>query len=97
MTRLFSQEAYKLKNKWSIQYISNPDNLDTASQMIVDGNILPALQIAKSALSNLSGSIVFIDGVQMKSALVDFYNILIESMPQSIGNALPDDSFYYVA
>ena len=83
--------------KQSIQYISNPDNLDAASQMIVDGNVLPALQIAKSALSNLSDSIVFIDGVQMKSALVDFYKVLIESMPQSIGNALPDDSFYYVA
>ena len=82
--------------KASIEFISNPENLDTAAQMIVDGSVLPALPIAKSALSNLSGSIVFIDGEQMKSALLDFYAVLLDSMPQSIGNSLPDDSFYYV-
>ncbi len=81
--------------KASIEYIATPNNLESAAQMIVEGNVLPALPIAKSALSNLSGSIVFIDGNNMKSALTDFYSVLMESMPQAIGNVLPDDAFYY--
>ena len=81
--------------KNSIEYISNPQNLDSAAEMIVNANVLPALPIAKSALTNLSGSIVFIDGSAMKEALVDFYSVLLESMPEAIGNKLPDDSFYY--
>ena len=83
--------------KSSIDFISNMENLDVSAQMIVDGGVLPALPIAKSALANLAGSIVFIDGEAMKSTLVDFYTVLLETMPAAIGNALPADSFYYGA
>ena len=81
--------------KDSINYISNPDNLDSAAQMIYDMGVLPKLQIAKKSLANLKGSIAYIDGEEMKAALNEFYNVLIDSMPQSIGNKLPDNAFYY--
>ena len=73
--------------KASIEYIGDGENLDSAAQMIVDAGVLPALPVAKKALKNLYGSIEYIDGAEMKNALVGFYN--------AIDLALPDDSFYY--
>ena len=55
--------------------------------MIVENGIIPALPIAKSALTNLYGSIVYIDGADMQAALVSFYD--------AIGNSQPSDEFYY--
>ena len=81
--------------KSSVEYIANPENLDNAAQMIFDVGVLPKLPIAKKSLANLGNSIAYVDGVQMKEALVEFYNVLLESMPQSIGNKLPSDGFYY--
>lgn len=73
--------------KASIEYVNNKENLDTAAQMIVDAGVLPKLPIAKNALSNLYGSIVFQSGAEMKASLIAFYT--------AIGQALPDDGFYY--
>ena len=71
----------------SIEYIGNKKNIDTAAQMIFDAGVLPSAGIAKSALTNLNGSIVYVDGDGMKDALISFYT--------AIGQALPDNSFYY--
>lgn len=80
----------------SINYISDLTNLDTSAQLIVEGGVLPALPIAKSALSNLSSSIVFLAGEDMKASLIEFYSVLLDTMPNAIGNALPNNAFYYV-
>ena len=79
--------AFLLQYKSSIDYINNPENLDSAANMIVSAGIIPKLPIAKSALSNLYGSIVYQDGEVMKNTLVSFYN--------AIGMSLPSDNFYY--
>ena len=71
----------------SINYVNDSSNLDSAAQMIVDANVLPKLPVAKGALVNLYGSIVYQDGAEMKESLVAFYN--------AIGQALPDDAVYY--
>lgn len=81
--------------KASIEYIANSENLDNAAQMIVDAGVIPKLPIAKKSLANLNGSIVYLDGREMKDALIEFYNVLLESMPQSIGAKLPGEDFYY--
>ena len=73
--------------KASIEYINNKDNHASAAQMIVDAGVLPKLPIAKNALTNLYGSIVYIDGQNMENALKGFYT--------AIGLASPDDEFYY--
>ena len=80
-------DAFLADYKSSIEYIATPANHDAAAQMIVDAGILPKLPIANSALTNLYGSIVYIDGAEMKYALEGFYT--------AIGYALPDNSFYY--
>ena len=73
--------------KSSVDYIADKGNADTSAQMIVDAGVLPALPIAKSALANLYGSIVYLDGEDMKDNLKGFYN--------AINIKQPDDSFYY--
>ena len=80
-------DAFLAEYKSSIEYIADSANHDTAAQMIVDAGILPKLPIANAALTNLYGSIVYIDGEEMKAALEGFYN--------AIGYDLPADSFYY--
>ncbi len=82
-----SVDAFLAEYKTSIEYIADPANHDASAQMIVDAGILPKLPVANSALTNLYGSIVYIDGAEMKSALEGFYT--------AIGYALPADSFYY--
>ena len=73
--------------KNSIEFIGNKDNKTEAANMIVSAGILPKLPIAQSALTNLDGSIVYMDSENMKNALVGFYD--------AIGISRPDDSFYY--
>ena len=82
-----SVDAFLADYKASIEYIGAGENLDSAAQMIVDAGVLPKLPVAKKALANLYGSIVYIDGADMKSALEGFYD--------AIGLKKPADSFYY--
>ena len=74
--------------KASIEYINTPANIDSSVAMITDAGIIPATGLAKKALSNLYGSIAYIDGEYMKATLTAFYN--------AIGQAMPGESFYYV-
>ena len=71
----------------SIKYINEKSNLDSSSEMIAAAGILPKAALAKKALLNLYGSIIYIDGVAMKTALKGFYTV--------INQAQPADSFYY--
>ena len=73
--------------KASIEYVNTPENLSSAAQMIVDGGVIPALPVATKSLTNLYGSIVYLDGANMKSALENFYD--------AIDLKKPDSSFYY--
>ena len=81
--------------KASVDYIADASHSDESAQKIVDAGVLPKLPIAKAALGNLKGSIVFREGKEMKDTLVSFYGVLLTSAPASIGGALPSDAFYY--
>ena len=80
-------DSFLEEYKASIEYINNPENLDSAAQMIVDGSVIPQLPIAKKSLQNLYGSITYLDGADMKFALENFYTV--------INLKLPDDKFYH--
>lgn len=73
--------------KASIEFVNAPENKEAAAQMIVDAGVLPKLPIAQKALSNLYGSISYVDGADMKAALKAFYD--------AIALKQPDDAFYY--
>ena len=40
-------------------------------------------------------SLTFVTGQEMKTTLEDYYTILFQVEPKSIGGGLPYDSFYY--
>lgn len=81
-------DEFLAKYKSSIEYINAPANKDSAAAMITEAGIIPKLVMANKALTNLYGSIVYIDGEDMKNALNSFYT--------AIGQSLPDESIYYV-
>ncbi len=76
--------------KASVEYISAGS--DDAISMIVSAGILPNETIAKKALPGCN--ICFLEGAEMKSALVTFYEKIYAANPASIA-AIPDDGFYY--
>ncbi len=73
--------------KASVDYMINPENFDSAAEYIQKAGIIPSLPLAKQSLSELTDSLVFMEGAEMKEALIAFYN--------AIGIALPDESIYY--
>ena len=73
--------------KMSVEYIGNIENIDSAAGYVVETGVMTAVPAAKKALTNLDGSIAYLDGSEMKTALIYFYT--------AIGVKLPDDSFYY--
>lgn len=80
-------DAFLAEYESSIEFINSKENNEEAANMIYNAGILPKAAIAKRALNNLYGSIVYMDGAEMKAALKSFYQV--------IGIALPDDEFYY--
>lgn len=82
-----SVDAFLEEYKASVQYMTNPDNFDSAAEYIQKTEIVPALPLAKSCLKELRDSLVFIEGKEMKEALIAFYN--------AIGTTLPAEDIYY--
>ncbi len=81
-------DAFLAEYKSSIDYISAPANIDSAANYVAETGVMAAAPAAKKALTNLGGAIAYIDGADMKNALIAFYN--------AIGVAsLPSDDFYY--
>ena len=80
-------DSFLAEYKASIEYINTPANLSTSAQMIVDAGVIPKLPVSTKALTNLYGSIVYLDGDEMKAALENFYTVIELKKPES--------SFYY--
>lgn len=83
----YTLNAFLDEYKASVEFIGNPENINSAADYIQKTTILPKLPVALSALRGLEGSIAYIDGEEMKNALVNFYS--------AIGVSLPAESFYY--
>lgn len=80
-------DTFLAEYKASIEYIGNPENINSAANYVVETGVMGAAPAAIKAITNLGDAISYIDGDDMKIALEAFYN--------AIGVALPDDSFYY--
>ena len=78
--------------KNSINYMSNPDNIDSAAKYVAEAKIMGAEPLAKKALTNLGHSIAYVDGENMKKTLEYVYTVFGNKV---IGGKLPDDNFYY--
>lgn len=85
-------EAFLTEYKSSMEYMANIENVNTAAEYIINSTILPNLEPAKKALVQLSEGLKYIDGDEMKTTLVNTYNIFGLTL---IGGKLPDENFYY--
>ena len=79
----------------SIEYMSDPDNLEEAAELVAQYGITANANIAKAAIPQCN--LVCLTGDEMKSVLEAYYQVLFDADPTSIGGALPDASFYYGA
>lgn len=84
--------AFLSEYEASINFIADSKNLEIAAGYVVDAGVLDAVPAAKKSLTNLGDAIAYIDGAEMKTILVDFYNAIGLNL---IGGKLPDDKFYY--
>ena len=86
-------EAFLAAYERSINYISDPANSADASALVAQYEFAPNDKVAARAIPQCS--LTFITGQEMKTTLEDYYTILFQTAPASIGGGLPYDSFYY--
>ena len=77
----------------SIAYMADLDNRADAAALMVEYGFAPNVKVAEEAIPQCS--LACMPGVQMKAVLEDYYEILFQAAPESIGGGLPYDSFYY--
>lgn len=74
----------------SVDYVNN--NVAEAAQLVEKYGIINAA-VAEKAIPKCN--IVCITGEEMKEKLSGYYDVLFEQKPESVGGAVPADSFYY--
>ena len=86
-------EAFLNAYEESIAYMSNPDNLTDAAELVAQFGITPNAKVAEMAIPQCN--LTYVTGKEMHTMLEDYYSILFQTAPDSIGGGLPYDSFYY--
>ena len=76
----------------SVEYVTADS--DAAAADIVAAGIVGAEPIAKAAIPRCG--ISFITGEACKAVLDDYFQVMFDSDPKSLGGALPDDAIYYM-
>jgi NitT/TauT family transport system substrate-binding protein len=79
------------KYEQSIRLVNQ--NVTEAAELIAKHDILPNAKVAEQAIP--LSNIVYIDAVTGKSYLNDFFSILYQFSPESIGGKMPDEGLYY--
>lgn len=79
-------EEYQMSTQWL------NENLDEGAKL-VEKYIDVKEPMAKKAIPFCN--ITYIEGDDMKSALLGYYNVLFELKPEAVGGKLPEDDFYY--
>lgn len=85
-------DAFLDEYKESIKFTNN--NPGEAGLLIAEYDILPSAELARLAIPN--SNIVFIEGNEMKNKISNLYNVFFIAQPRSIGDAIPDEDFYYI-
>ena len=86
-------EAFLKAYEESITYMSNPDNIADAAELVAQYGITPNAKVAEMAIPQCN--LTYVTGKEMHTMLEDDYSILFQTAPDSIGGGLPYDSFYY--
>ncbi|WP_066458353.1 ABC transporter substrate-binding protein [Anaerotruncus rubiinfantis] len=87
-------KAFLENYRASVEFVTDPANLDAAAELVVARGIIPKAPIAKAAIPECS--IVFKTGEEMKTIASGFYQVLFDADPQSVGGKLPDENLYFL-
>jgi len=77
--------------KSSIEYVNT--NIPEAAKLVEKHGILPKSKLAELAIPKCN--IVYMDAFENQDRLNNYYKILFDFNPKSIGGKLPDSNFYY--
>ena len=75
----------------SIAYVT--ENPQQGAELIAQYGITPSATIAQAAIPQ--ANLVYVDGLDLKG-ISDYYWVLYDADPTSIGGSIPDDAFYYI-
>jgi len=74
--------------------ISYTENASDVSKLVEKYAIMDSAKAAEKAIPNCN--IVYYDGKDMKTMITNFYKVLYDANPASVGGKLPGDDFYYI-
>jgi NitT/TauT family transport system substrate-binding protein len=84
-------ETFMDHYKESVEWVN--ENPTDASLLVEKYEVLPKAKIAELAIPK--SNIVFVEGDDMQTQMESILNMLVGSIPASIGGQLPDEAFYY--
>lgn len=84
-------ETFLEEYEASIGYINSI--VEEAAELVAGLGITPSAAIAAAAIPQCN--LIFISGEAMEPAISDYYDVLYEADPDSVGGVLPDDGFFY--
>lgn len=87
-------DAFLNEYQESIEYMNDEANVDAAAELVAKHGITANAQIAKQAIPQCN--LTFLTGEEMREASQDYYQVLYQIAPASIGGAMPYDDFYFV-
>lgn len=70
------------------------NDVAAAAKLCEEQGIIPAAAIAEAAIPNCN--ITFVSGADMKKGVGEYFKVLFDGNPASIGGELPPDGFYYL-
>jgi len=88
-------ESFLEEYSKSIFYMMDITNVAETASMVAALGIAPNEAIAAAAIPQCN--LTYIIGQEMKDILEQFYSVMYQADPSSIGGAMPFDSFYYGA
>ena len=88
-------DSFLLSYEASILYMNDEANRAEAAELVAQCGITANAAIAAKAIPQCN--LTYITGNEMKDTLENFYRIMFQADPKSIGGAMPYDAFYYGA
>ena len=94
----FAAENPQIVADFLVEYAASvtfvKENEDEAAELVAQYGITPNAAIARASIPLCN--LVCISGQDAQFTLQDYYKILFDANPKSIGGFTPDDGFYYV-
>ncbi len=86
-------QSFLTKYQESISYVSAEENRQDAAQLVAELQITPSAAVAEAAIPQCN--LVYLAGDEMQETLEQYYQVLYQANPDSIGDSMPYDAFYY--